>query len=218
MDDTLLFIPPCCVDKKLPKAIMQAPRSSLVFYTHGDVTMEKFYRAVSYLVIDPHVMVLSMPVLQMEVAAFLQQCFEREWITDLVLSTRNSANDMVERFLAPYAEHVCYTHSKDVSDITAHLVLYTPHQALIIQGPMYGRMADCSLAAYTAFFIPAYTLSLSSLDWGNPLRNVLLPDVLRHRQQQQKIKDNRKGHHPDLKSARLRRFLDMNFPPYPEDE
>lgn len=26
MDDTLLFIPPCCVDKKLPKAVMQAPQ------------------------------------------------------------------------------------------------------------------------------------------------------------------------------------------------
>ena len=24
MDDTLLFIPPCCVDSKLPRAVMQA--------------------------------------------------------------------------------------------------------------------------------------------------------------------------------------------------
>ena len=36
MNDTL-FIPPCCVDKKLPRAIIQAPRRALSFYTHGDV-------------------------------------------------------------------------------------------------------------------------------------------------------------------------------------
>ena len=66
MDDTLLFIPPCCVDKKLPRAVMQAPHRALTFYTHGDVTMEKFYRAVSYMVIDAHVMVIAMPAVEPE--------------------------------------------------------------------------------------------------------------------------------------------------------
>lgn len=87
MDDTLLFIPPCCVDKKLPKAVFQAPQRMLTFYTHGDVTMEKFYRAVSHLLVDAHVMVLSMPVVSFENFSFLQQCFERGWITHLILST-----------------------------------------------------------------------------------------------------------------------------------
>lgn len=41
MDDTLLFIPPCCVDSKLPRAVMQAPSRVLTFYTHGDVTDRK---------------------------------------------------------------------------------------------------------------------------------------------------------------------------------
>ena len=49
MDDNLLFIPPCCVDKKLPKAVMQAPRRALSFYTHGDVLLDKFFHAIGYL-------------------------------------------------------------------------------------------------------------------------------------------------------------------------
>ena len=73
MDDTLLFIPPCCVDKKLPQAVTQAPQRMLVFYTHGDVTMEKFYRAISFLVIDAHVMALSMPTANNDRFVFLQQ-------------------------------------------------------------------------------------------------------------------------------------------------
>ena len=50
MDDTLLFIPPCCVDKKLPKAVMQAPRRALSFFTHGDVLVDKFFHAIGYMV------------------------------------------------------------------------------------------------------------------------------------------------------------------------
>ena len=59
MDDTLLFIPPCCVNKMLPKAMKEAPRRMLSFYTHGDVTAEKFYRAISYEMISRHVLVRS---------------------------------------------------------------------------------------------------------------------------------------------------------------
>lgn len=217
MDDTLLFIPPCCVDKKLPKAISHAPRHSLVFYTHGDVTMEKFYRAVSYLIADAHVMVLSIPTLSMEVGAFLQQCFEREWITDLVLSTRNKNGDIVERFLSSHIKHVSYAYGRDVSDVSSHLVLYSCHQAFILQGPMYGRSGDNALTAYTACFYPTFSFASQSLDWGNPLRNALLPDVLRHRQHHCKKHGDNEGVEPEAKSRRIERFLEMNFPPYNED-
>lgn len=70
MDDTLLFIPPCCVDKKLPQAITQAPHRALSFYTHGDVTMEKFYRAASFLINDPHTLVVAMPIVFSETMSF----------------------------------------------------------------------------------------------------------------------------------------------------
>ena len=86
MDDTLLFIPPCCVDKKLPSAILQAPRYNLVFYTHGDVTWMDMYKAVAHLVGDGATMVLTARWLSSTSIDYLCMCFERGWINNLVLT------------------------------------------------------------------------------------------------------------------------------------
>lgn len=210
MDDTLLFIPPCCVDKKLPKAVTQAPQRMLTFYTHGDVTMEKFYRAVSNLLVDPHVMVLTMPAMSTDTCVFLQQCFERKWITTLVLSTARKCDEIVNKYLAEYSDRILYTHSKDVSDTTSHMVLYNKDRALTLSGVMLDRPCP-ALECYVLMFYPNYNLASQTLDWGNPLRNILMPDVLRHRQQVRK--DKRKVTNTDL-----RLFLDCQFPPYKEKE
>lgn len=210
MDDTLLFIPPCCVDKKLPKAVTQAPQRMLTFYTHGDVTMEKFYRAVSYLLVDSHVMVLTMPAMSTDTCVFLQQCFERKWITALVLSTARKCDEIVNKYLAEYADRILYTHSKDVSDTTSHMVLYNKDRALTLSGVLFDRPCP-ALECYVLMFYPNYNLASQTLDWGNPLRNILIPDVLRHRQQVRK--DKRKVTNTDL-----RLFLDCQFPPYKEKE
>lgn len=210
MDDTLLFIPPCCVDKKLPKAVTQAPQRMLTFYTHGDVTMEKFYRAVSYLLVDPHVMVLTMPAMSTDTCVFLQQCFERKWITALVLSTARKCDEIVNKYLAEYADRILYTHSKDVSDTTSHMVLYNKDRALTLSGVMFDRPCP-ALECYVLMFYPNYNLASQTLDWGNPLRNILIPDVLRHRQQVRKDKSK-------VANTDLRLFLDCQFPPYKEKE
>lgn len=208
MDDTLLFIPPCCVDKKLPRAVMQAPHRALTFYTHGDVTMEKFYRAVSYLVDDAHVMVLSMPVVGPETLVFVQQCFERKWITHLVLSTSRDCQKVLDRYLSEYRNRILYTHESDVTELSSHLVLYNVDRALVLNGPMYERPFNgVRLVAYNMVFYPSYSLSASQQDWGNPLRNVLLPDVLRHRKvlsKEQKM----------ALPTEFSRFIHLEFPPY----
>ena len=102
MDDTLLFIPPCCVDKKLPKAVREAPRRMLTFYTHGDVTMEKFFRAIAYLMDDAPshkerhiVMGLCMPVRLYATAVFLQLWLERGCIHHLVLTTQRDMSNLL---------------------------------------------------------------------------------------------------------------------------
>lgn len=210
MDDTLLFIPPCCVDKKLPKAVMQAPHRALTFYTHGDVTMEKFYRAVSYLLVDPHMMVLSMPICSNETFVFLAQCFERKWITSLVLSTRRGCAQMVDTYLSEFKDRVLYVRSTDVSEVCSHMVLYNKNQALYISGPMYEQPHHNDMSAYNMMFIPRYVLASNANDWSNPVRNILFPDMLRHRQENyRRMKD--------IKDMHLLRFLHDEFPPYKED-
>lgn len=209
MDDTLLFIPPCCVDKKLPKAVMQAPQRMLTFYTHGDVTMEKFYRAISHLLIDKHVMVLSMPLVTNETASFLSLCFERGWISRLVLSVQTDATKVLGKYLSDYRHMILYVESHDVTSLSSHMVLYNRDRALVLNGPMYDRpKLDARLVCYSLTFYPSHSISSSKQDWGNPLRNALFPDVMRHRQQQfahgvKRIEDK----HFDS-------FLHLEFPPY----
>lgn len=210
MDDTLLFIPPCCVDKKLPKAVNQAPHRQLTFYTHGDVTVEKFYKAVSYLVVDSHVMVLTMTSPKQETFVFLQQCFEREWITHLVLSTYRSCDTLIAKYLGDYANRIIYTQSDDVSDLSSHMVLYNKDSALTLSGPMFDRkQMDVRLAAYTLVLYPSHVLSTAS-DWGNPIRNILFPDVLRLRQKMFARGMER------IKDREIDRFLHLEFPPFRE--
>lgn len=210
MDDTLLFIPPCCVDKKLPKAVNQAPHRQLIFYTHGDVTVEKFYKAVSYLVVDSHVMVLTMASPKQETFVFLQQCFEREWITHLVLSTYRSCDTLMAKYLGDYADRIIYTQSDDVSDLSSHMVLYNKDSALTLSGPMYDRkQMDVRLAAYTLVLYPSHVLSTAA-DWGNPIRNILFPDVLRLRQKMFARGMER------IKDREIDRFLHLEFPPFRE--
>ncbi|WP_288767713.1 hypothetical protein [uncultured Prevotella sp.] len=210
MDDTLLFIPPCCVDKKLPKAVNQAPHRQLTFYTHGDVTAEKFYKAVSHLVIDSHVMVLTMPSPNQETFLFLEQCFEREWITHLVLSTCRPCDTLIAKYLSDYADRIIYAQSDDVSNLSSHIVLYNKDRALTLSGPLFNRpQMDVRLAAYTIVFYPSHLLN-STADWGNPIRNILFPDVLRHRKKMFANGVKR------IKDKEIDRFIHLEFPPISE--
>lgn len=207
MDDTLLFIPPCCVDRKLPKAIMQAPYRSLTFYTHSDVTFEKFYRAVSYMVESSHTMVVSMTFVAVETFVFFQQCFERGWITSLVLSTAKDCATMVDRYLSDYKDKVLYTHHRDATDWSSHMVLYNADRALVVEGPMFSRAMTPGLTTYHASFYPILSTYSNHHDWGNPIRNVLFPDVLRHRQAARQNKCT-------ALCPELYHFLHLEFPPY----
>lgn len=211
MDDTLLFIPPCCVDNKLPKAVNQAPHRQLTFYTHGDVTVEKFYKAVSHLVIDSHIMVLTMPSPKQETFMFLEQCFERGWITHLILSTLYSCDSLLHKHLGEYADRIIYAQSDNVSFYSSHMVLYNQDRALTLNGPMFDRpQTDAALVSYTLVFHPSHLLNSTS-DWGNSLRNILFPDVLRQR------KKIFAGGVKLIKDKTIDRFIHLEFPPFKEE-
>ena len=222
MDDTLLFIPPCCVDKKLPKAVMQAPRRALSFFTHGDVLVDKFFHAIGYMVdTTPNrttknhfcVMVLAMTVSRTSATGYiinyLQTCFERGWITHLVLSTDKSVEDWIDIHLQEYKDRILYVNHKDVTVQTSHMVLYNEEKAFTVAGPMLDTPTG-KLSYYSMVLYPNYSACDDSCDWSNPLRHICFPDALRHRQ---KIKKDKLK----VKDAILNRFLSTKFPPYAED-
>lgn len=222
MDDTLLFIPPCCVDKKLPKAVMQTPRRALSFYTHGDVLVDKFFHAVGCMAdttpsrgTKNHfcVMVLAMTVSRTSATGYiinyLQTCFEREWITHLVLSTDKSVEDWLDTHLQEYKDRILYTSHKDVSTQTSHMILYNEEKAFTLAGPMLDTPTG-KLSHYAMVLYPDYSTCNDAADWSNPLKNILLPDILRHRQRV--AKEKRK-----VDNIILDRFLHAQMPPYAED-
>ena len=211
MDVDLHFIPPCCIDNKLPRAIKQARHGILSFYTHGDVTFEKFYRAVSYLVPDSPVLVLSMPTVKATTINLLEQCFDRGWISDLILSTYDDITSIIDSRFRPYRSHIAYTHSKAIGQVDAHFALYTNQSALTISGPMFNSASQSvTLAAYTLFYHPDYS-DFSKLDCGSNLMNVIVPDIMRHRLNHNKT--DRKTLSPDIL-----RFLDYQLPPFQNQE
>lgn len=172
--------------------------------------MEKFYRAVAAEVADPHVMVLTMITVTKPTVIFLQQCFERHWITDLVLSTSVDNHEIIESVLADYKSHLSYAVNDNVIDTTSHMVLYSEEQAISISGPMLNVASNHSLLAYTLMLHRHYG-GFTSKECGNPLLNILLPDIMRHRQCVMRT-DREK------KSERIKKFLNFTFPPYPDED
>ena len=97
-----------------------------------------------------------------------------------------------------------------MSDLSSHLVLYNNDSALTLSGPMYEhKQMDVRLAAYNLVLYPSHVLSTSS-DWGNPIQNILFPDVLRHR------KKIFAGGLKRIKDKEFDRFIHLEFPPISE--
>ena len=180
MDDPLLFIPPCCVDKKLPAAILQAPRYNLVFYTHSDVTWIDMYKAVAHLVGDGATMVLTARWLSSTSIDYLCMCFERGWINNLVLTLNRPTPtvSMLERY---HGRKVLIAVSGQADSAFSHMVLYTKDKVLFINGPMFDDTVSIFHTVSYSATLYANRDVFTKADWGNPLRNILLPVTLIHR-------------------------------------
>lgn len=177
---------PCCVHK-LVRALHEAPHRVLTFHTYGDVVFEKFYHALACLMADTHVLVLTMERLDIPTANYLRHCFDRCWITDLVLTTRQDNEALVRSTLENYLTHVSYTHSPSISPTSGQMVLYTSPaaespaqmQALILSGNIPYKV-NGELTTYTLQFQPSVP-ALVTGDCGDWLANALLPLTMLHR-------------------------------------
>ena len=177
----------------------QSPKDYLVFHTHCDVTVDKFYESAAYRVPGPAVFALNMASPSVTVLRTLAMYFDKGWVSDLVLTTYDDVTDSVNHELKDYLNHVLYAHSGNVSDLTGHMVLYNDKQSLSICGPMISNpMRSLHLATY----ILTYQMNISSQKrdgiWGFHLRNVLFTDAMIQGKNRSII---------NQKSARLQRFL-----------
>ena len=124
-----------------------------------------------------------------------------------MLSTNRSCATLLAKCLGDYTDRIIYAQSDDVSDLSSHMVLYNNDSALTLSGPMYDRpQMDVRLAAYSLVLYPSHVLSTTA-DWGNPICNILFPDVLRHRKKMFANGVKR------IKDKEIDRFIHHEFPP-----
>ena len=121
--------------------------------------------------------------------------------------TGNDCSKMVAKYLSDYKDKVLYTQSKDVTDVSSHMVLYNYERAVVLTGLMTDRPYTANLVSYTMTFYPNFSLFSTKSDWSHPIRNALFPDILRHRQQTHASLNK-------VQSPTLDHFLHFEFPPY----
>lgn len=129
-----MFIEPCCAHKQIPQAIKSSPANTLYYYTNGDVTFEKTYKAVAHLLDSPAVMVLTRPDLDVATLRYLDLCFSRGWVTDLILTTRHPSSDLVRIHLAEHLSHISCVEYNMITTSSSVFALIGEQKSLIING------------------------------------------------------------------------------------
>ncbi len=202
-----MIVEPCCVNKQLPKAIIEAPHRVLMFHTNGDVSLEKFYRAIASAIADPAVMVLTLPTVDIHTMRLLVQCFDRDWITDLVLTTSADITKFVESELRDYLPHVSYCHTVAVSFDTSMLSLFSQRQALFLHGSLpLAPSKKAGLSTYTLIFQPSIPLRYTGEN-GDHLHNALEPIITLHRQHLRTDKEYLRTKSPRLANVLQRIYI-----------
>ncbi len=170
-----MYIAPCCVDKDLPKVMKEAKGGFCFFQTNGDVTLEKLLGAVSRLAGDEHVIVLTVPEVDVMMLRTLAYYFRRGWTQALLLLTQRSQKELVESELNGYLNRVHYAVDPLVLDSQLAIIgcdikvpdpfvsSARPPLSLVIQGAMLSQ-ADFSLSLYAAWLGSEKDVLLQAID------------------------------------------------------
>lgn len=170
-----MYIAPCCVDKDLPKVMKEAKGGFCFFQTNGDVTLEKLLGAVSRLAGDEHVIVLTVPEVDVMMLRTLAYYFRRGWTQALLLLTQRSQKELVESELSGYLDRVHYAVDPLVLDSQLAIIgcdtkgtgifvsSARPPLSLVIQGAMLSQ-ADFSLSLYATWLGSNKDVLLQAID------------------------------------------------------
>ncbi|MCR5578733.1 MAG: hypothetical protein K6F74_05925 [Prevotella sp.] len=167
------YIEPCCIDKQLPKVMKEAKGGFCFFQTSGDVTLEKLLGAVSRLAGDEHVIVLTVPEVDVMMLRTLAYYFRRGWTQALLLLTQRSQKELVESELSGYLDRVHYAVDPLVLDSQLAIIGCDTKDtkgsgtfvslSLVIQGAMLSQ-ADFSLSLYAAWLGNDKDVLLQAID------------------------------------------------------
>ena len=176
-----MYIEPCCIDKQLPALIRRSQGGFCFFQTNGDCDLKKLLDSVSHMASGGggHVLVLTIPEVDITMLRTLAYYFRRGWTRALLLLTRAVQTELIQTELADYIDHIHYAADPLIIDgqlaILSALTVPVVRQAhqpdtvpelvegLIIQGAMLSQ-PDFSLSLYTACLTTDRDIIRSAID------------------------------------------------------
>ena len=189
-----MYIEPCCIDKQLPALIRRSQGGFCFFQTNGDCDLKKLLDSVSHMAsgVGGHVLVLTVPEVDITMLRTLAYYFRRGWTRALLLLTCAVQTELVQTELADYIDHIHYAADPLIIDgqlaILSALTVPVVRQAhqpdtvpepaaldqrslategtqegLIIQGAMLSQ-PDFSLSLYSAWLGTDRDIIRSAID------------------------------------------------------
>ena len=164
-----MYIEPCCIDKQLPALIRRSQGGFCFFQTNGDCDLKKLLDSVSHMAsgVGGHVLVLTLPEVDITMLRTLAYYFRRGWTRALLLLTRAVQTELIQTELADYIDHIHY--AADPLIIDGQLAILSTStvpelvEGLIIQGAMLSQ-PDFSLSLYTACLTTDRDIIRSAID------------------------------------------------------
>ena len=164
-----MYIEPCCIDKQLPALIRRSQGGFCFFQTNGDCDLKKLLDSVSHMAsgVGGHVLVLTVPEVDIQQLRTLAYYFRRGWTRALLLLTRAVQTELIQTELADYIDHIHY--AADPLIIDGQLAILSTStvpelvEGLIIQGAMLSQ-PDFSLSLYTAWLGTDRDIIRSAID------------------------------------------------------
>lgn len=177
------IVEPCCAHKQLPRLLVNSKDRPAFFATYGDVTFRKFYNSLAQFVPSPCVMFLTIHEPDINIYRLLHQCFERKWITHLILTTNKDCTEALRRELAPYTNNISHTASPLISYHSESMLLASvlcdssqgKSASLYLQGPMFLAPRE-QYTTYTLWLTAPVTDASAS-----GIKELISPILSRHR-------------------------------------
>lgn len=129
-----LYIPPCCIDRKLPPVIQSG--ACAYFYSMGDWGLQKLWNAVSHLVPGQPFTLLAIPALDVYTLRFIKEYFDHGWLGGIALITASDNTDIVKGELSHYIDKVWYAPSLESAQEAQLWIRSSNLTTMVVSGPI----------------------------------------------------------------------------------
>lgn len=130
------MIEPCCCERQAPTVMTEYGRRTAM-WTNGDVTLDHWFRALSYKAGPNHQMTLLVRRVDVQMLRWVRQWMNRGWTTRLQLTTAEPCADMVATELEGLTDRVSL--AVDGTQTEELLLMLGNEGAMMISGRMLSQ-------------------------------------------------------------------------------